>query len=338
MHSNAGVRVRGASKSLTGGVEYVTTASLSSSSTVSPAATVGAIQDSPITYALDDYAPGGSAAEQAGASFHDMTSACTSTWRVSTELTPGLYYAPCDVVLQGTQSEVTVVSTGSIQVSRQGSNLRPFADGLLFYASGDVEISAANGTYPGHVVAGATLRASGSDNRFLCGVVAGTIDLSGSSVSIEASDCVRPDRTTAPPTLVPALDVALVNDPNSVNPSALVTSTVTVENGSALLLVPGIVGLQNHGTTSVTVTSGDVTLKVLEVGATEWTELPTTATLVTAPNAATGVTYVGDGFADAVLSAGSLASWGAQIQVELDPATAAWLLDETRVEAVRTHV
>lgn len=331
VHSNAGVRVTGVSKTLSGGVEYVTTAT-------GITGTLSTVQDPSIAYALADYAPGGAAAVQAGADFHDMTASCGRRWDVSTALAPGLYYAPCDVKLLGTQSEVTIVSTGAIEVSRQGSNLRPFADGLLFLAAGDVRVSAADGTYLGHVVSGGTFRVSGARNRFLCGLVAETLDLSGSSIAIEGSDCVRPDRTTAPPTLVPALTVALANSPESVNPSTPVTSAVTVENGVTLLLVPGVVGLQNHGTSPVTVTAGDVTLEVLEAGATAWTTLPVSATLATMANAAAGVTYDGDELVGAVLNAGSLASWGAQLQVELDPSTVAWLLDESRVQAVRTHV
>lgn len=199
-------------------------------------------------------------------------------------------------------------------------------------------MSAADGTYLGHVVSGSTFRVSGARNRFLCGLVAETLDLSGSSIAVEGSDCVRPDRTTAPPTLVPALTVALANSPESANPSTPVTSAVTVENGSTLLLVPGVVGLQNHGTSAVTVTVGDVTLEVLEAGATAWTTLSASTTLVTTANAATGVTYDGDGLVGAALDAGTLASWGAQLQVELDPVTVAWLLDESRVSAVRTRV
>jgi RHS repeat-associated protein/uncharacterized repeat protein (TIGR01451 family) len=339
VHSNAGVRVRGSSKSLVGGVEYVTSASIASSTTVSPPASVSSAQDAPIAYFLADYAPAGRAAVEAGATYHDMSGSCSgSGWRVSTALTAGLYYAPCDVHLLGTQSEVTIVSTGDVRVSRQGSNLRPFVDGLLFLAGDEIRVSAASGTYLGHLVAGGTFTASGSGNRFLCGIVARSVDLSGSDLTIDASDCVRPDRTTAPPTLVPSLDVSLANTPEAVNPSALVESAVTVANGSTLLLVPGIVGLQNHGATAVTVTTGDVSLEVLEAGATTWSELPADMTLVPSANTASGVTYVGDGFTGAVLSAGSLASWGAQLQVELDPTTAAWLLDETRVAAVRTHV
>jgi RHS repeat-associated protein/uncharacterized repeat protein (TIGR01451 family) len=340
VHSNAGLRLNGQEKTIVGGAEYVTTATLGNQVTVDPPATQVPISPNPIDYDLSAFAPGGAAAVQAGADFHDMSGACGSgRWDVQSALAPGLYHAPCGVKLWSPQAEVTIVATGEIDVVSQGTNLRPFVDGLVLgstAAGAAIDIASSDGTWLGHLVAPSGLvDLSGATNTVLCGILASEIDLSGSGLEVHGSDCVRPQQTNAPPVLVPLLQLGLAQTPATPLPGEPVTAALTVTNDQAQLLVPGIVGLENHGATPVTITGATVALEALEVATGTWTSVPTT--LLTRSNAAPGVTYGADPVGTSV-DGGALASWGAELQATLPAATVAWLIDEAQVAAVRTVV
>ena len=348
IHSNAGLRVGGANKQLTGRIEYVTRARIHGNVVVDPAPVQVAAAPRPVIYDVADYRPGGAAAIRAGLDYHDVSGDCVDgVWQPDTWLVQGLYYAACDVhltapALAGT---LTVVAEGTIHVAGSGAVFAPYVDGLLFLSNdpGDraIRVSGSGKTFLGFLYASVGgVQLSGADTRYLCGIVGETVDLSGRGLEVTAADCVRPARTTAPPTLVPHLELTLTNASGDTLPAELVTSVAAVSNTGALLLVPGIVGLENLGTGTVTVTAADVALEAFDLSTGLWTTVPGATTLSARAHLAAGVTYppAPEPFAGTTLDPGALASWGAELQVELDPATLSWLLDPARVDAARMRV
>jgi RHS repeat-associated protein/uncharacterized repeat protein (TIGR01451 family) len=343
VHSNAGVQISGWNLNLLGGLEYATTASIQGTQiTIDPAPVQVPSTPAPIEYGLEDYRPGGQAALAAGADYHDMSASCANgSWHTSTSLAPGLYYASCDVGVSGwlLQGAVTVVSEGTITISGSQIHFTPFYDGLLFL-SGDagqgIQISTWGSTFTGHLVATqGDIDLPGSSNRFLCGLVGESIDLHAWALEIQASDCVRPQRTNAPPVLVPLLDVAVVHDRSEALPAEVVTASVTVAYDEAQLLVPGIVGLENLDTGPVTITQAEVVLEAQETTTGGW--VPIATTLQARSNGAAGVTY-GTGLVGTTIGAEALASWGVELQAMLPASTVAWLLDPAQVASIRTRV
>ncbi|MCB9675393.1 MAG: hypothetical protein H6737_09780 [Alphaproteobacteria bacterium] len=345
VHSNAGLRVTGANKELTGQVEYVTTAQINGAVVVDPDPVQVGEQPRPVEYDIADYRPDGAAAMRAGAEYHDVSASCAGgTWQPSSPLSPGLYYADCDVHLSGPALDgtVTVVAEGSIHIAGSSVVYAPYVDGLLFLSNaaddGAIHVSGAGDTFLGYLYASqGGIQLNGSGTRFLCGLVGETVDLAGSGFEIAAADCQRPGRTTAPPTLMPRLTLSIDNGADDALPSEPVPSDVVVSNGGALLLVPGIVGLEHLGTDPVTVTDATVVLEAFDLTAGTWTLVPGSTTLTARANPDAGTTFppAPEPFVGTVLQPGALASWGAELQVELTPSTLAWLLDPASVDAVR---
>lgn len=339
-HSNGDLRVRGADKTFDGRVEYVGELDTQNTTFTEPPVQVDPAPY-PITFDVADYAPGGRGAIDAGTSYFDMSAACgNGTWDPTGPLASGLYYAPCAVKLNADAlaGTVTVAATGNIQVSGSSADFEPFIDGLLFLSgSADnraIQVSSSNSTYLGYLFAGTgSVDLAGSGNTYLCGILADRIDLADSGLTIRASDCIRPERTVAPPVLVPELDLGVDVMPADAIPGDAVSTETTLTNTGSLLLVPGIVGLENLGDAPVTVSSIGLGIEYLPVGGT-WTPLSEPITVASTPNPAPGVTY-GPDFAGTVIDPDGLATWGAEMQVFLPPATVDFLLDESQVAAVR---
>ena len=76
------------------------------------------MQDFPFRPELADFRPGGPVAVEVGTAYHDMSSACSGgSWHdVQATLPSGVYYAPCDIQLNGSQigGRVTLVAEGQI--------------------------------------------------------------------------------------------------------------------------------------------------------------------------------------------------------------------------------
>jgi len=85
---------------------------------------------------IEQYAPGGARALAAAGRYYDKTSSCfEGLWRVhDQDLTPGVYYADCDIDMANSSGTITVVSTGTITVAGDSLNLAPFQDDTLFVA------------------------------------------------------------------------------------------------------------------------------------------------------------------------------------------------------------
>ncbi|WP_109474665.1 PKD domain-containing protein [Ornithinimicrobium cavernae] len=368
VHSNHELRVRGATKSVTGATTYAHSISADTDRhvfSVVPARAAVEVEP-PVAFALADYRPGGRAALDAGEDYHDVSAQCGSagTWHVNnTVLEPGLYYADCDVLINGSDiggGGVSVVAEGSLEVAGTRPAFEPYADGLLFLAGGTrLKVSASSSKFLGFVTAPAgAVEVSGNENRFSCGIVADTITISGSGFVTEAVDCSRPERTVAASLLVPSLEVGLAADADTAVPGDTVTHTVEVTNTGSRLVLPGVVGAENMDTSTATLAHWSYQVEYLDVAEQRWVSLAGAAgttdgyvpldpparsegvTLTATPNATGGVTYpAGDDLlTGTTLEPGSLASWGYQAVVDLTPAQVAVLLDEQQSAAVRHSV
>ncbi len=366
-HSNNDIRLTGDPKSILGGTEYVGSLVLEGEHTFDPAATQVSVEDYPITFDVADYEPGGPIAVQVGDRYFDRTNDCVGgEWHLNQEvLGDGVYYAPCDVHLNGSNigGRVTLVATGVISVGGSRPAFEPYYDGLLFLSGADgkkaIEISASNSKFLGVIFAGdGEVTISGSDNRFFCGVLGDTIDLSGSGLELRGADCGRPTSTVADPVVVPELNLELLADKENALPGDGIAYDLTISNDGALLVVPGVVGLENVDSSPATVQSYAYQLEYFSIATGAWEPLasasaaasgytpidplPTVggADVAFQQNPFAGVSYpsTGDALLGTVIDPGGFATWGYQTLVDLDPAQVDMLLDPAEVGGIRNRV
>ena len=347
VHTNDDLRIRGGAKIFRGPVEYVRTLDVAGSgATFDPAPVKTGIKPFPITFPIADYRPGGRAAIEAGSAYHDMSSSCVSgVWQVAgSTLASGIYYATCAVKLNGTPlgGTITVAAEGDITVSGTAAFFDPYIDGLLFVSNSTslsaIRVDASNSTFFGYSFAErGRIVLTGSTNKFYCGILADKIDIAAQNLLVHGSACSRPARTVAPPTIVPALALDLAVDKTDALPGAGITHTATITNTGSTVVVPGILGLENLGTATATVTGHELTLEYLSATDHAWHPVPGSITTNIRPNAYPGVTYPGGANAidGTTIPAGALASWGYAAVVSLDAVQTALLLDPARVSAIR---
>ncbi len=201
VHSNSDIRLSGAQNLIDGPLHYVTSFSNSGSQnsfTFVPRQVTA--QPLPTLLQLDDYKPNGPVAKAVGANYLDQTAECTSkkTWHRTPKdmpLAAGVYYIPCDVQINGDapSGNVTLVSTGAIQIDGAKGNFTPFYQGLQFASaqSGDaIKLSGSNTQVGGLVFAPkGTVTASGSSMNFQCSVIADQIRFAGAKTTIDARTC-----------------------------------------------------------------------------------------------------------------------------------------------------
>lgn len=162
----------------------------------------------PMALNINDYAPGGAKALQAGSSYHAYTPAtCTNTgfreWMdsngfiVNNVVQNGLYYSACGIELSGTQKgkalsgTATFVSAQDIKVSG-GVDLTWYMDELMFFANGGapgacnynaVQVSGSSNIWTGNIYSpyGQVVFSGSSNNNIAQGcIVAFSINFSGS--------------------------------------------------------------------------------------------------------------------------------------------------------------
>ena len=145
-HSNRGIRIQGADTVITGTVTYVTEGPASSQITYYPGPPDNPVQTFPqplpVLYRLSDYsdptAEGTPAyrAQQAGR-YHYIE----GDWQINESGTvfDGLYYVTGSIKINGNNmtGEATFVSRQTIEIVGSGFTLRPYVDGLSFYAAGE---------------------------------------------------------------------------------------------------------------------------------------------------------------------------------------------------------
>ena len=367
IHSNNELRITGDAKTVLGGAEYVNKLTLSNGHTIEPPPVQVAVSDFPITFDIADYEPGGVVAVQVGDHYFDRSSSCAGgEWHLTQEiLTDGVYYVPCDVHLNGSNigGRVTLVATGSIQVNGSRPAFEPYYDGLLFLsgAAGDkaIDIAASNSKFLGVIFAGSgEVSLSGSSNRLFCGVYGDMVDISGSDLSLRGAACGRPSSTVADPVLVPELNLSLTADRETVLPGGDIGYTMVATNNGALLVVPGVVGLENVDDSTATVESYGYTLEYFSLVDGAWLPLasasgvadgyspidplPTTggADVAFQPNPFAGVTYPteGDALVGTTIDPAGFATWGYQALVALSPDQVTLLLDPAQVGGIRNRV
>lgn len=197
-HSDGGIVVSGSGHVLTGGSEYVSTLAVQGGGHQTPGATQVAAGDAPAVASLADYRPGGSRAVGASYSAIPASSCRGGTWTVRAQDVPaGVVYVPCGVDVTGTGGvRATLAAEGPIRISGSGVTVSPGVTGApsLITASDEASAVAVVGrsaSLVGTVVAPAGgVQLSGDDGSYRCGVLARTIDLSGSDISVPVrSDC-----------------------------------------------------------------------------------------------------------------------------------------------------
>lgn len=280
VHTNGELRFVGQSKSVDGPTTYAGRLSADTERHIfAPAPAVAAVQPFPYRYEVADYRPGQRVAREVGAAYRDMSSRCSNgVWHeVQEVLAPGVYYAACDVQLNGSQigGRITLVSEGRVQVSGSRPEFEPFLDGLLFLAgaSGDkaIDLAASSSKFLGVLFAGqGEIDISGSSNRFFCGILGDRVDLTGGDTVIRGASCGRPDSTVSGPLLVPDLSVDLGVDRADTLPGQQLDYTVRVGNDGATLVVPGLIGLENVDSQPATVGGYELALERLDLAAGTW--------------------------------------------------------------------
>jgi len=202
VHSNSGIRWNGAQNTVDGPVHYVTTfTNNGSQNTFSVTPRVVSPQPLPQLIDLDDYRPGGPVQAALGSSYLDQSGECAKKHRWQRNgsrivLPPGVYWIPCDVQLAGSSfsGTVSLISTGSIQLSGSSATFQPFHEGIQFATSqagsNAVQLSTSSLTLDGLVYApNGAIEASGSNSLFKCSLVADTIRMAGAMITIDPRQC-----------------------------------------------------------------------------------------------------------------------------------------------------
>ena len=278
------VELTGSSNVFNDGIDYTTTFIPGSGNTTAPA--TGGVSSPPLlpplTFDIADYAPGGSAALAAGGDYHTFVG--TSKDFTSAELAAGgLWYLTgpsgdlTNVIVKlpnmgaSTSTGITIVTTGTIDVSGGDQQLRSFVDDLLFFSdktdtsSSAVIITAGSGvstadrsTYDGAIYGpNGLISLGGGQATYTSTVIGDRLTLSGSDLVFQFSAGL----------CVPDLSIEKTASPTSVSSAGdVITYTITVENtgevGSELSNVtvtdPLIDGTVGSGTGSgLTFSGGD---------------------------------------------------------------------------------
>ena len=353
VHTNGQLRFIGATKTVTGATTYAGTISADTTkNSFDPAPVTAPVQDFPVIYEIADYRPDGPVAREIGASYRDMTSACSSgSWHeVAAPLPSGVYYADCPIMLNGSDigGYVTLVSESTIKIAGSRPAFEPYLDGLLALsgASGAkaIEIATSTSKFLGVLFAGSgEISISGSKNRFFCGVLGDRVEITGGDTRIRGAACGRPDATVSGPVVVPDLAASLTVDKAEALPSQTLGYDLKVTNRGSTLIVPAVIGLENVDTLTETVTGYDFALERLDLASGEWVPLAANGDdglrIELHPNAFTGVTYPENGgIAGTTAAPGGWATWGLEAVLWLDPARTKALLDPEVTGGIRTRV
>jgi hypothetical protein len=157
-------------------------------------------QGFPFAPRIADYRPGGVVSQQLGSAYHDVSSSCANgAWTGPSTPAAGVYYAPCDIRLSGSQvgGQVTLVSEGHVKVSGSRPTFEAFHDGVLVLAGATgakaIDVSTSGSTFHGTLFAGAgEISVSGASNGFECGLLGDKVSISGTGVGIRSGQCGTP--------------------------------------------------------------------------------------------------------------------------------------------------
>ena len=353
VHTNGELRFVGASKTVKGPTTYA--GSLAADTTRNsfvPLPAKAPVQDFPIRPQVADFRPGGPVAVEVGSAYRDMTSACAGgSWHEVQEVLPsGVYYAPCDIQLNGSQigGRVTLVSEGRIKIAGSKPAFQPYRDGLLLLAgatgSKAIDVATSSSKFLGVLFAGSgQISISGGTNEFYCGILGDTVSITGTDVGVRGAACGRPDQTVSGPVVVPDLTSAIAVDRDTALPSDTLGYDVTVTNAGTTVVVPSLIGLENVDTATATVTGYEFVVERKDAATGQWVPFAAKGdpgvTVNLRANAFPGVTYPTSGdVAGTAVAPGGWATWGLQSVLSLDPSESLLLLDPARTAGVRTRV
>lgn len=352
IHTNGQLRFVGAAKAVRGDTTYA--GSLAADTTKNsfvPLPVKTGVQDFPISPDVADFRPGGPVAVEVGAAYHDMSAACASgSWHeVQAALESGVYYAPCDIQLNGSDigGRVTLVSEGRVKVAGSRPAFEPYRDGLLVLAGASgakaIDVATSSSKFLGVIFAGSgEISVSGAGNRFYCGILGDTVSITGTDVNVRGADCGRPSSTVSGPVVVPDLRAGITVDRTEALPSDELGYDLTVSNGGTTVVVPSLIGLENVDSATATVRGFEFVVERQEADSGRWVPVAAagddTMRLSLRPNPFPGVTYAGQTVVGTAVAPSGWATWGAQAVLTLTPAQTAELLDEARTTGVRTRV
>jgi hypothetical protein len=351
VHTNGQLRFVGASKAVRGETTYAgSLAADTTKNSFAPLPATSGVQDFPVRPEVSDFRPGGPVQTEVAGAYHDMSASCENgSWhRVQTVLPSGVYYAPCDIQLNGSDigGRVTLVSEGRVKIAGSRPAFEPYLDGLLLLAGASgskaIDVATSSSKFLGVLFAGSgEVSISGAGNDFFCGILGDTVSISGTDVSVRGADCGRPDSTTAGPLVVPDLAAGIAVDRTEVLPSDTLGYDITVTNRGTTLVVPSLVGLENVDTSTATVRGFELAVERQDAATGVWEPVGAAGDpgvrLDIRPNAFPGVTYA-EGVVGTAVAPGGWATWGLQAVLDLTPEQAALLLDEGRTSGVRTRV
>ena len=208
-HTNGGLRFVGAAKSVSGPTTYAGPLSADTAkNTFLPLPVKSTVQDYPSSRTRRPPARW-SGRRQLGARYHDMSSRCSGgSWHdVQQTLAPGVYYATCDIQLNGSQigGRVTLVTEGHVKISGSKPAFEPYYDGLLAVAgaSGNMAIDI-----------------SASRSKFLGVLFAGSGQISISAPRTGSSAASSATRSTSPSTTSPCAARRAAGPTSRVRPGA----------------------------------------------------------------------------------------------------------------------
>ncbi len=351
VHSNNEIRFVGSTKVVHGRSTYVTKLSADTDRHIfDPAPQRGPVQVRPLDVDIATFRPGGAVALSVGPAYHDMSASCAAgVWHATqVVLAAGVYYAPCNVQINGSNigGEITLVAEGTIQVSGSRPAFEPYLSGLLFVSGSSVirsiDIAASNSKFLGVIFSDVGgIDVSGSSNEFYCGIFGNTVNLTGGSLSIRGAACGEPDATVAGPLLVPDLQLAFDADRSTVGPDQTIGYDLQVTNAGARLIVPGLIGIENVDDAPATITSHSLAFERLDVATGTWVDVPVDpadVTLDVRANPSPGVSYGTDGPVGSTLAPGALATWGYQAVIVMDAAALTTVLDPQVTGGLRAVV
>ena len=194
---DSSIEISGSNNTFTGLTEYVTGIEVSGSKNIYEA-TQSTVLPLPVEYDIDDYKPGGVAAEaaQQEGRYHYIG----GDLKVSSsgEVLDGLYYVTGDVKLSGRElsGEVTIVAQGRIHVSGSNHGFTAYSGDLLFFSQEGyggqkgcskavIEVAGSGMVWDGVVYApGGLIEVSGNDSVLKEPLIGAAIKLSGSNLEI----------------------------------------------------------------------------------------------------------------------------------------------------------
>lgn len=369
VHSNNELMITGNSKSFEGPTNYAQTISGNiEDHDFSEDPSIAPIEDFPVTFDLNDYLPGERVSVLVGEQYRDMSAYCIDgLWKESQSiLSPGVYYADCDIKLSGSNigGSVTLAASGNIHISGARPAFDPYFDGLLFLSgSADDEaivLSTESSKYLGVIYSqDGRINITGGSNRFFCGILGDRVTITGSDTQIRGADCATPALSSiVNPFLVPDLQLSLSADKSEVLPAQTIEYNLELTNDGARLILPGPLGLENVDTMAAEVQAFSYALEYFDIASNQWITLASQAIKLTGytphmplpivgglelevqPNFTDGVVF-GTGpysILETKIQPKSIATWGSQAVVDFDSEAVELLLDASRTNAVRGNI